>query len=179
MATSHKEDRMIPEGWSVDPGLPDETAFLYPSEWNDVLENWPSVCGLQAETWDQYYREVAMAFKCKECKFDLSVRMDLLALAIKADYPDEDYPKELALDGTCDSCGAPFSYSGEFFTHWMKTKVEEGVISPETGKYAIIAFDVSEKEHEEFKRLTELGDKKKLNVFLKKLMRRQDRDCED
>ena len=93
-----------------------------------------------------------MAFKCQHCQFDLSVRMDLLALAIKADYPDGDYPKELALDGTCDSCGGSFNYSGEFFSHYMNTKVEEGVIGPKTGKYAIMAFDVSEEEHEEFKR---------------------------
>jgi len=52
-----KEDRTIPEGWSVDPGLENETAFLYPSWWNEILGNWPSVCGLQAETWGQYYNE--------------------------------------------------------------------------------------------------------------------------
>jgi hypothetical protein len=61
----------------------------------------------------------------------------------------------------------------------MKTKVEEGVISPETGKYAIMAFDVSDKEHEEYKRLTKLGDRKKLNAFLRKLMLRPDSDYED
>ena len=120
-----------------------------------------------------------MAFKCRSCKHDLSVRMDLLALAIKADYPDNDIPKELALDGTCESCGAPFNYDGEFFSHYMKTKVEEGVIGPETGKYAIMAFDVSDKEHEEFKRLTELGDKKKLDTFVRMLMLRPDSDFED
>jgi len=120
-----------------------------------------------------------MAFKCEHCQFDLSMRMDLLAMAIKADYPDEDIPKELSVDGTCDSCGDPFSYSGEFFSHYMKTKVEEGVIGPETGKYAIVAFDVSDKEHEEFKRLTELGDKKKLDAFVRMLMLRPDSDFED
>ena len=117
-----------------------------------------------------------MAFKCQNCEFDLSVRMDLLALAIKADYPDEDYPKELALDGTCDSCRAPFSYEGEFFSHYMRTKVEEGVISPETSNYAIIAFDISDEAHAEFKRLTELGDKEKLDAFLHGLMHRPDDD---
>jgi len=120
-----------------------------------------------------------MAFRCSECGFDLSVRMDLLALAIKADYPAGDYPKELALDGTCDSCRHPFTYDGEFFTHYMRTKVEENVISPETSRYAIIAFDISDEEHEEFKRLTEQGDKPKLNAFLRKLMLRQDEDFED
>jgi len=105
--------------------------------------------------------------------------MDLLALAIKADYPDDDFPKEFTLDGTCDSCGSPFNYGGDFFSHYMKIKVEEGVISPATGKYAIMAFDVSDKEHEEFKRLTELRDRKKLNAFLRKLMLRPDSDYED
>ncbi|KKN02522.1 hypothetical protein LCGC14_1116940 [marine sediment metagenome] len=50
-------DSMVPEGWSIDPGLTDETSFLYPSWWNDLLGNWPSLCGLQAETYDQYYKE--------------------------------------------------------------------------------------------------------------------------
>jgi len=112
-----------------------------------------------------------MAFKCNACGFDLSVRMDLLALAIKADYPEDEYPEDLSLDGLCDSCTAPFNYSGEFFSHYMRLKVEEGVISPETRNYAIIAFDVTDEEHEEFKRLTKLGDKKKLNAFLRKLQR--------
>lgn len=48
---------MIPEGWSVDPGLYGETAFLYPSWWLDMLDMAPSLCGLQAETWDYYYKE--------------------------------------------------------------------------------------------------------------------------
>jgi len=48
---------MVPEGWCIDPGLTDGTSFLYPSWWNDLLGNWPSLCGLQAETYDQYYKE--------------------------------------------------------------------------------------------------------------------------
>jgi hypothetical protein len=120
-----------------------------------------------------------MVFNCNQCGFDLSVRMDLLALAIKADYPDDGYPEELALDGVCDSCGKPFNYGGKFFSHYMKTKVEEGIIRPETGKYAIVAFDVSEEEHEEFKKLLELGDKEKLDALLLKLMLQQDHDSED
>ena len=115
-----------------------------------------------------------MVFKCQHCQFDLSVRMDLLALAIKVDYPGGECPKELSLDGTCDSCGSPFNYSGEFFSHYLKTKVEEGVINPETSKYAMMAFDLSDKEHEEFKRLTELGDKKKLDAFVRKIRFRPD-----
>lgn len=88
-------------------------------------------------------------------------------------------PKDLTLDGTCDSCGAPFNYGGEFFSHYMKTKVEEGVIGPETGQYAIMAFDVSDEEYDEFKRLTELGDGEKLSAFIRKLMLRPDSDFED
>lgn len=46
----------VPEGWSVDPGLSDaHTAFLYPTWWNEILGTWPSLCGLQADTYDQYY----------------------------------------------------------------------------------------------------------------------------
>lgn len=120
-----------------------------------------------------------MVFKCTSCEYDLSVRMDLLAIAIKTDYPEGDYPKELSVDGTCDACGAPFNYAGEFFTYWMKTKADEGVISPETNRYGMVAFDVSEEEHEEFKRLTELGDQKKLDAFVQKLMLRPDSDCGD
>jgi hypothetical protein len=117
-----------------------------------------------------------MAFKCKNCGFDLSIRMDLLAMAIKAEYPDGDLPKELALDGACDVCTRPFAYGGAFFTHWMKTKIQEGVISPETGNYAILAVDISDEEHEEFKRLTRLGDKDKLQKFVRGLVLRQDKD---
>jgi hypothetical protein len=120
-----------------------------------------------------------MVFKCQHCETDLSVRMDLLAIAIKTDYPDGDYPKELSVDGTCEDCGGAFNYAGEFFTSWMKMKADEGILSPETQKYGIVAFDVSDEEHEEFKRLTELGDKKKLDAFVQKLMLRPDNDCED
>ena len=49
---------MIPEGWSMDPGLPEETAFLYPSGWNGLLNGWPSVCGLQARTYGEYYESI-------------------------------------------------------------------------------------------------------------------------
>ena len=116
------------------------------------------------------FRRLYVAFRCSACGFDFSVRMDLLALAIKADYAEEGYPKELSLDGTCESCGASFNYGGEFFTHYMKTKVEEGVINPATSDYAIVALNVSEEEHDEFKRLTELGDQKKIDAFIQKLM---------
>ena len=33
--------------WSIDPGLPDETAFYYPPEWNDKYKAWPSTKGRQ------------------------------------------------------------------------------------------------------------------------------------
>ncbi len=115
-----------------------------------------------------------MAFKCNHCGFDLSVRMDLLALAIKADYPDDELPNDLALDGTCDSCGSPFNYSGEFFSHYLRTKVEEGVIGPETSKYGLVALDVSGEEHEEFKRLAEAGDGELLHAFVKQLFERSE-----
>lgn len=46
----------IPEGWCLDPGLDnDSTAFLYPAHWNKILNGWPSLHGLQADTHDQYF----------------------------------------------------------------------------------------------------------------------------
>ena len=100
--------------------------------------------------------------------------MYLLALAIKADYPDDDFPKELALDGTCDSCGGSFNYDGKFFSHYMRTKVEEGIISPKTGKYGVVALDVSTEEHDEFKRLAKAGDEEVLHAFVKQLFERSE-----
>lgn len=42
--------------WAIDPGLSaDHTTFLYPKHWNEKLEDWPSLCGLQAENHYQYY----------------------------------------------------------------------------------------------------------------------------
>lgn len=40
--------------YSIDPGLHGETSFEYPIEWNDLLDNWPSRLGLQAEHPDDY-----------------------------------------------------------------------------------------------------------------------------
>lgn len=35
--------------YSCDPGLPDETAFYYPAEWNNYLDTWPSCLGAQPD----------------------------------------------------------------------------------------------------------------------------------
>lgn len=113
-------------------------------------------------------------FNCSNCGSDLSLRMDLLAIAIQVDYPEKDYPRDLNVDGVCEECSHPFNYSGTMFTHWLKSKAEEGVINPETNRHAIISFEVSNEEVEEFQRLTELGDKKKLQAFIQHIMLKEE-----
>ena len=58
-------------GWSIDPGLPNETAFLYPPEWNDELKGWPSSkIGGQQKTSDAlvpyYSKNIFEAFSVVE-----------------------------------------------------------------------------------------------------------------
>ena len=115
-------------------------------------------------------------FNCENCGSDLSLRMDLLALAVQGDYPDGDYPRDLSVEGACEECGHGFEYSGEMFTHWLTSKADEGIINPETSKYAIVEFDVSEDELEEFQKLTDLGDKKKIDAWIKRMMLRKEED---
>ncbi len=115
-------------------------------------------------------------FNCGNCGSDLSLRMDLLAIAIQADYPEGDYPRDLSVDGACEKCGHPFNYSGTMFTHWLKSKAEEGVIDPETDRHAIVSFEVSNEEVKEFQRLTELGDKKKLRTFVRRMMMKKEEE---
>lgn len=109
-------------------------------------------------------------FTCGNCGSDLSLRMDLLAIAIQADYPEGDYPRDLSVDGACAECGHSFNYSGIMFTHWLKSKAEEGIIDPETDRHAIVSFEVSSEEVKEFQRLTKLGDKKKLQAFVRSML---------
>jgi hypothetical protein len=50
MPAGRKMDELIVNKvmkWSLDPGLPDESAFYYPPEWNDELNAWPSTRGRQ------------------------------------------------------------------------------------------------------------------------------------
>lgn len=117
-------------------------------------------------------------FTCKKCGFDLSLRMDLLALAVQADHPDGDYPKDLSVDGACEKCGKHFNYCGEFFTHWLVTKAEEDVISAETNKFAIIEFSLSDEEVEEFQRLIDSNNKPALDQFVRTMLLRKEEDEE-
>ena len=115
-------------------------------------------------------------FTCKHCGFDLSLRMDLLALSVKAEYPENDFPSDLSVEGICESCGKPFLFEGEMFTHFIVSKVEEDIINPATEDYAILEFDVSEEELVVFQKLLKEGNKEKLEEFVRRLLYRQDDD---
>ena len=111
-------------------------------------------------------------FYCKTCDFDLSLKVDLLARAVIADYSEDDPPEELSLDGTCSECGDVYSFDGEMFTHFVLTKVQEGIISPEALAVEIIEFEVSEEDAAEFKAIMDEGDDKKLQAFINRLMKK-------
>jgi len=113
-------------------------------------------------------------FSCKHCGFDLSLRVDLLALSVKAEYPENDFPTDLSVEGVCEGCGRPFLFEGEMFTHFIVSKVEEDLIHPDTEKYAILEFEVSEEELEIFHKLLEEGNKEKLEEFMRQLLKQRD-----
>lgn len=115
-------------------------------------------------------------FTCKKCGFDLTLRMDLLALAVQADHPDGDYPNDLSVDGACEKCGQHFNYCGELFTYWLITKAEENVISPETDKYAIVEFSLSDEEVEQFQRLLDSNNKQELDHFIRRMVLRTEEE---
>ena len=118
-------------------------------------------------------------FHCKNCGFDLSLRMDLLARTVQADHSDGDYPEDLSVQGACDKCGHRFNYSGELFTHWLVTKAVEDVINPEADKYAILEFTISKEEVEEFQKLIDADDKPGIDEFIRDLLNREKEDEED
>ncbi len=118
-------------------------------------------------------------FKCKHCGFDLSLRIDLLARALKADHQDKKFPSDIAIDGCCGDCKKPFTFSGEMFSKFLALKIEEGIIDPRSERFAIIEFDIGREEADDFKRLLNEGNKKELQAFLTKLMRREERPDED
>jgi hypothetical protein len=113
-------------------------------------------------------------FACQHCGFDLSLRVDLLAVAVKAEYPENDLPTDLSAEGICEECGKPFVFEGEMFTHYVVSKIEEEVISPETENYAILEFEVSDEELKEFQELLGEGNKEKLEEFMRRLVFRKD-----
>jgi hypothetical protein len=110
-------------------------------------------------------------FACKTCSQDLIVRIDLFARCILAEYPDGDYPEdELQLDGLCDNCEIEFSFSGHMFAQFVKTKIEEGIISEEAQEYKLLNIKVTEDQFEEFNRLLEVGDADQIEEFIRSLI---------
>jgi len=118
-------------------------------------------------------------FTCKHCGFDLSLRIDLLARALKVDYQDKKFPSDLAIDGCCDDCKKPFTFSGEMFSKFLALKIEEGIIDPRSERFTIIEFGVEPDEAEDFKRLLNEGNKEKLQAFLIKMMNKEERPDDD
>ena len=74
--------------WSIDPGLPDETAFAYPPEWNHECGNWPSVSGRQAQTWDQYIPHYIEENGIEWCLEEL----EAVGVTVTFLPPDPNYP---------------------------------------------------------------------------------------
>mgnify|MGYP001559380275 CR=1 FL=1 len=73
--------------WPTDPGLPDETAFLYPIEWEDELDAWPSTVGRQQKTPDalvpRYSTNIEAAFLVVE---KIRSSQDICCFTIESDY---------------------------------------------------------------------------------------------
>jgi len=118
-------------------------------------------------------------FTCKHCGFDLSLRIDLLARALKVEHQDKKFPSDLSIDGCCDDCKKPFTFSGEMFSKFLALKIEEGIIDPRTERFTIIEFGVEPDEAEDFKRLLNEGDKEKLQAFLIKMRNKEERPDDD
>ncbi len=108
-------------------------------------------------------------FKCESCDFDLSLRMDLMASAIKEDHPAGYYPEDLQIDGFC-GCGESFHFSGEMFTYFMLAKVEEGIIGPELEEYEIVQLELTDEQEERVAELIESGDSEELKEYMRQLM---------
>ena len=110
-------------------------------------------------------------FNCPSCGCDISVRMSLLALAIKADYPDEDYPKDLRAESFCEECKNPFEFSGRMFTEVIIAKIKENIIDPRVDSYVVVDLDMTDRESEELKRIIEDGNEEKLRVFMRRVLK--------
>ena len=110
-------------------------------------------------------------FNCPNCGCDISVRMNLLALAIKADYPEEDYPEDLQVEGFCEGCENAFEFSGKMFTEVIVAKIKENIIDPRVNSYVILDLDMTDEETEEFKQLLEDGSREELHGFMMRVLR--------
>lgn len=119
-------------------------------------------------------------FRCKHCSFDLSLRIDVLVKAMQADYPDGEFPEDVAIDGCCDECRRPFQFGGRMFSKFLSMKAEEGILDPRTKNFAIIEFDINNEEADWFRELISGDNKEELQAFIAKLMIRDERpDRED
>lgn len=111
-------------------------------------------------------------FNCKYCGFDLSLRIDLLALAVNQD--NEEFPKDLVFDGSCNKCNNYFHFSGEMFSKFLTMKIKENIIDPDTENYAIIEFDISNGDAEHFRKLIKECHKEEAKKFIFDLMKDDD-----
>lgn len=118
-------------------------------------------------------------FNCKHCGFDLSLRIDLLAQAMKADHVNGEFPEDVAVDGCCDNCKGFFHFSGEMFSKFLSMKIEEGVIDSRTENYAIMEFDIGQAEADHFRQLLQEGRKDEAKTFMLKMMFRDERPVDD
>ncbi len=113
-------------------------------------------------------------FNCKNCGFDLSLRIDLIARSIWIDHPDADLSPGIEVDGICDDCSAPFNFSGPMFSNYLATKVEEQIISPEADNFTILDMKVTREEAELFKTLLAENRKDELTALLIRILAGRD-----
>lgn len=109
-------------------------------------------------------------FSCKNCKSDLSTRVDLLALSVQAEYPEGEYPDDLCVEGNCGECGKKFTFEGPMFASFIRAKIEEGVISTEAQEYDLFEVSLTEEQFEEFNRLVEAGDREAIRDFIRSII---------
>lgn len=110
------------------------------------------------------------AFVCKHCDFDLTLRVDLIARAMKAEYKTGEFPTDISVDGCCDRCQEPFHFGGEMFTHFLTTKAEEDMIDPRASDFLIIEFDASTEEMDEVRRALSQRDTNALQALMIRLL---------
>lgn len=110
------------------------------------------------------------AFGCKNCGFDLSLRVDLIARAMKEEYKDEAFPTDVSVDGCCDKCKAPFHYSGGMFAKFLEMKAEEGIINSRANDFLIVEFDVGAEEMRQIKDILKDGDQEALQALMIRLL---------
>jgi len=116
---------------------------------------------------------------CKSCGFDLSLRVDLIVRAMKNNYEDGEFPSDVAVDGCCDECKAPFCYSGEMFAKFLQMKAEEGVINPRADNFMILEFDIDQDKLEQVRKALKEGNAAEIQALIIKLMAEDERPDKD